>query len=272
MTTSAQDLLRSPIVLLHGATSSARVWDPLLPRLNLKHRVFAPTLAGHRGGPPLPEGPTGVVERIVDAACQQLDDAAIETPHVVGNSLGGWVALELARRGRAKSVLALAPAGAWRSDRDLLRMLALFRGAAAFARAKQAPNLAARKRVRRVLLRLMAEHADRMTPAQVAAAFEDIAGCTGLPDILDGARHNGRINPVTEVECRVCIAWGLNDRMLPFMRYGAPMLAAVPAAEFKFLPGVGHVPMIDDPVLVADTILAFAEATDSRLRPSLEDR
>jgi pimeloyl-ACP methyl ester carboxylesterase len=64
----------------------------------------------------------------------------------------------------------------------------------------------------------------------------------------------------------VRIVWGLNDRMLPFMRYGAPMLAAVPAAEFKLLPDVGHVPMIDDPVLIANAILDFVEQTDSDLK------
>ena len=122
------------------------------------------------------------------------------------------------------------------------------------------PNLAAHKRVRRILLRLMAEHADRMTPAQVAAAFEDMAGCTALPDILDGARDNGPIEPVPDGCCPVRIVWGMNDRMLPFMRYGAPMLVAVPAAEFKLLPGVGHVPMIDDPVLIANTILDFIDS------------
>ena len=160
-------------------------------------------------------------------------------------------------------MLALSPAGAWRSPRDLWRLLVLFRAGAALGRVKEMPNLAARKHVRRILLRLMAEHADRMTPTQVSATFEDIAGCTVLPDILDGARDNGPIEPVPEVGCRVRIAWSLNDRMLPFMRYGAPMLAAVPAAEFKLLPDVGHVPMIDDPVLIANAILDFVEGTDS---------
>jgi pimeloyl-ACP methyl ester carboxylesterase len=160
--------------------------------------------------------------------------------------------------------LALSPAGAWRSPRDLRRLLLLFRAGAALGRIKDMPNLVKRKRVRRILLLLMAEHADRMTPEQVAAGFEDIAGCTALPEILDGARHNGPIKPIPDVDCRVRIAWGLNDRMLPFMRYGAPMLAAVPAAEFKLIPGVGHVPMIDDPMLTAQTILELVERTDSQ--------
>ena len=77
------------IVLLHGATSSGRVWEPVLPMLSARHRVFTPTLAGHRGGPPLPPAPARVVSRIVDTMCQQLDEAAIDTAHLVGNSLGG---------------------------------------------------------------------------------------------------------------------------------------------------------------------------------------
>jgi pimeloyl-ACP methyl ester carboxylesterase len=183
----------APIVLLHGATSSAKAWDALIPPLGEKYRVFAPTLAGHCDGPPLPAGDAGVVHRIVDSTCRQLDEAAIDTAHIVGNSLGGWVALELARRGRAKSVLALSPAGAWRSPRDLRRLLVVFRAGAALAGANYMSQLVAHKRARRILLRLMAEHSDRLTLAQVAAMFQDMAACSALPDILDGARNNGPI-------------------------------------------------------------------------------
>ena len=81
----------TPVVLIHGATSCARAWDPLLAMLSPKCRIFVPTLAGHRGGPPLVTGPVGVVDRIVDDMCRQLDDAAIDTAHIVGNSLAGEV-------------------------------------------------------------------------------------------------------------------------------------------------------------------------------------
>jgi pimeloyl-ACP methyl ester carboxylesterase len=131
-------------------------------------------------GRPRGSGGEASMLRVVNSTRQQ------STARIVGNSLGGWVALEPARRGRAQSVLALSPAGVWRSPRDLRRLLVLFRAGAALGRVKDMPNLAAHKRVRRILLLLMAEHADRMTPAQVAAAFKDIAGCTALPEILDG--------------------------------------------------------------------------------------
>lgn len=263
MSTEMTERDRAPIVLLHGATASARVWDPLLPALGEQYRVLAPTLAGHRGGPSIPSGPTGVVQRIVDALCRQLDDVGVETAHLAGNSLGGWVALELARRGRARSVLAFSPAGAWRSQRDLIRLLTVFRVGAVLARVKGLPKIAERKRVRRILFAFMAEHADRMTLGQTEATFGDIEGCVALPEIIRGAASNGAMQLLPSGVCPVRIAWGLNDRMLPFMRYGAPMLLGLPGAEFEFLPDVGHVPMIDDPVLVADTILEFVNRIDS---------
>jgi hypothetical protein len=100
--------------------------------------------------------------------------------------------------------LALSPADAWRSLGDLRRLLVLFRAGAALGRVNDMPNLAAHKRVRRILLLLMAEHAERMTPAQVAATFEDIARCAALPEILDGARDNRPIKPIPDVGWSIC--------------------------------------------------------------------
>lgn len=248
-----------PLVLLHGATSSARVWEPLLPALEVHHHVFVPTLAGHCGGPPLSVPPALVVQGIIDSMCRQLDSAGIETAHFVGNSLGGWIALELARRGRASSVLAFSPAGAWRLPRDLTRMLVIFQIGSKLRTTAPFHKLLANKTLRRLVLRLVAEHADRMTPAQVTAMLEDAAGCAVLPDLLAGARDAGPISAFAELTCPVRIAWGWHDRTLPFMRYGAPILAALPGAELVMLPDVGHVPMIDDPALTAQIILDFVE-------------
>lgn len=247
-----------PIVLLHGATSSARIWQPLLPNLTSRHRVVVPTLAGHRGGPSIPNGGGTTLERIVDDMCRQLDEAGIPTAHLVGNSLGGWVALELARRGRANSVLALSPAGGWTRAVDLQRMLLIFRVAGALRRSKAMPRIAADPRRRRMLLRAMAEHADRLTTAQTAAIFEDMAECDVLAELIGGARESGPIKTLS-APCPIRVVWGALDRTLPFARYGRPMVAALPGAELEVLAGVGHVPMIDDPAATADAILRFIE-------------
>ena len=95
---------------LHGITDTWRTWELVLPALERHHEVLAPTLAGHAGGPPLGEITDGALADAVELA---MDEAGFETAHLVGNSLGGYVALQLAARGRARSVVAFAPAGGW---------------------------------------------------------------------------------------------------------------------------------------------------------------
>jgi pimeloyl-ACP methyl ester carboxylesterase len=101
---------KSPLVLLHPVTSSGRIWQDVVPLLSEYHEVHAPTLLGHRGGPAIQRRPVRVSD-MVDAAERYLDEHGLARPHLAGNSLGGWVAIELARRGRAASVCAFSPAG-----------------------------------------------------------------------------------------------------------------------------------------------------------------
>jgi pimeloyl-ACP methyl ester carboxylesterase len=97
-----------PLVLIHGFTGTRRLWDPMLEQLERSHDVLAVNLAGHVGGPELNDIPVSV-DALVDAVERDLDEAGFDTAHLVGNSLGGWIALELAARGRARSVVALSP-------------------------------------------------------------------------------------------------------------------------------------------------------------------
>ncbi len=112
-----------PLVCLHGFMDTWRTWEIVLPELERRHDVLALTLAGHTGGPPI-EGEISVGV-IVDAVERTMDEAGFEIAHIVGDSLGGYVALELASRGRAATVVALAPAGGWakgdESYKELLR-------------------------------------------------------------------------------------------------------------------------------------------------------
>lgn len=246
----------TPLVLLHGMTSSWRAWRPILPMLERHHEVYALTMPGHLGGPPMPEGVPVTIEAVVDALCVSLDELGLDAPHVVGNSLGGWVALELARRGRASSVVALSPAGAWAMPLDMYRLLSLFRFGAVIAGWGPMQRLAATVPfLRRALMRSISEHADRYSGDEVEILFDDMAGCTVLGPLLARATADGPIRSFEEVPCPVRIAWAGSDRTIPFRSYGRPMLEAVPGADFVVLPGVGHVPMVDNPELVAWTIL-----------------
>jgi pimeloyl-ACP methyl ester carboxylesterase len=245
-----------PLVLFHGATATWRIWRPVLAGLERHHRTYAPTLAGHRGRAVLDCPPQQVVNRIVDDAERYLDDVGIDSAHLAGNSLGGWVALELARRGRARSVVALSPAGAWELPRDLDRLLRRFRTGARLGAWPIVQRLCRIDEVRRLALRATCARGDLIPVDAAADMFDDLAGCSVLPALLAGARDAGPIAPFVDVQCPVRIAWAERDRTIPFKSYGRPMLAAIPGAELVTMPGVGHVPTYDDPGLVVDTILA----------------
>ncbi len=127
------------MVCIHGFTDTWRTWELVLPALERHHEVLAPTLAGHAGGPSFDVGAGG--EGIIDALEAAMDEAGFERAHLVGNSLGGFAAIRLAQRGRAETVVALAPAGGWAAEdesyRDTMAHFAtaqeLVRGAAPYA-------------------------------------------------------------------------------------------------------------------------------------------
>jgi pimeloyl-ACP methyl ester carboxylesterase len=245
-----------PLLLLHGLGGTWRVWLPVLAQLEAHHRVFAPTLPGHAGADVLPAGSAISLASIVDVLERQLDEREIDRAHIAGNSLGGWLALELARRGRALSVVALAPGGAWRSA---LRMAAVlgamrlsFRLTARLT--GHAAGIAARPRTRRLLLASQVAHPERFDPAELRRSLAS-ANAQPIVDPLLAVLMSAPLAPLANPGCHVRVAWGEEDRVIPFAAYGAPLLERVPGAELVMLPGVGHVPMSDAPELVARTIL-----------------
>jgi pimeloyl-ACP methyl ester carboxylesterase len=252
----------SGLVLLHGVSMSWRVWKPVIPMLVARHDVFAPTLAGHRGGPGLLPGASPGIGAVADALCDQLDRAGMDTPHVVGNSLGGWIALELARRGRARSVTAFSPAGSWRTNSDLARLILMFRMA---HRAMSSPFLApftSNRTVRRASLRRLMAHPERVPEHEMVEMTADFEQCPMFAALATGSARLHRIEPLDIAQCPVHIAWAQRDRLIPYRRFGRPLHELVPGAQFSMLPGVGHVPMYDDPKLIARTILEMTTRLD----------
>ena len=106
------------VVLLHGLNASGDAWQDVVPLLRSYHEVYAPTAIGHRGGPPVQRRPA-TIRDVVDWAERYLDEQDLQHPHLVGHSMGGFVAIELARRGRAATVCALSPGGFWSSGDGL---------------------------------------------------------------------------------------------------------------------------------------------------------
>jgi pimeloyl-ACP methyl ester carboxylesterase len=242
-----------PLVLLHGILNSERAWRRVIPLLSPEHDVVALTALGHNGGPRPTSRPV-VLEDLIDATERQLDELGFEQVHLAGNSLGGWMALELARRGRAKSVCALSPAGFWDDSLEAERervFKVLLRARKETPRARRImPLLARSARFRRWALRDIAVHGDRVSQEEFLEMADDTIGCY-IAEELIAPGH--RLAPV-EVGCPVTIAWSTEDRFFPSAVYRGPGESFVPSARVIVLEDTGHVPMMDDPKLVAETI------------------
>jgi pimeloyl-ACP methyl ester carboxylesterase len=247
-----------PVVLLHGLGMSERVWDDVRPVLARHHDVVALTALGHRGGAAAARRPVTVAD-LVDHAERALDERGLARPHLAGNSLGGWMAIELARRGRARTVCAISPAGFWAAgtpeQHDGTRILRAVRLRTRLSRPLPLPLVLRAPLARRVALRDIAAHGERRTPAQVIEAADDLLGCTIFDDLLTTGEE---IAPLHPLPCPVTLAWAAQDAIVPLAVNGAVGWARLPEARFTVLPGAGHVAMADDPEAVARTILLTA--------------
>ena len=141
----------SPLLLLHGFTGTWRAWDLVLPALERRHDVLAPTLAGHAGGPALNGNLSDSV--LADHVEQAMDQAGFETAHIAGNSLGGRIALEAAADGLVGSATTLSPAAFWWGAPDFVYVRTVFTWLTTSANlmAPIVPRLARSPRARRVM-------------------------------------------------------------------------------------------------------------------------
>jgi pimeloyl-ACP methyl ester carboxylesterase len=244
-----------PLLLIHGIGSRRQVWAPVLDRLTPRREVVALDLPGFGDAPTQPPLGTpagvGALTRIVSCF---LDELGLERPHIAGNSLGGWISLELAKRGRARSVTVLSPAGFYNRREATFARVSL-RSTVRIARllAPRADRLMVSPLARVLAFSQFVARPRRLSPAEAAASLRALASApwfdeTLLAVVLDRFRDGEQISvPVT-------IAWGEKDRLLlpRQVRHAARL---IPRARIVILRGCGHVPMYDDPDQVANVLL-----------------
>ncbi len=244
---------------LHGFVDTWRTWELVLPALERRHDVLAPTLAGHAGGPAI-DGAVGVAA-LADAVERQMDEAGFEIAHLVGNSLGGYIALRLAARGRARSVVALAPAGGWAPGDGSYRELLAFQASLheqVKAAARHAEAVLATADGRRRATRLLTTSFEHIPPELLAHQLRGVAACDAALDLIDGAMRAGWSLEPERITCPVRIVWGTDDRLLPWPRAAARYRDDwLPHADWVELEGVGHCPQLDVPLETAQLILGF---------------
>jgi pimeloyl-ACP methyl ester carboxylesterase len=264
---------RGPLVLVHGAAGASwRDFAPLLPLLGKHREVVALRTPGHYEAPDLPANADLSLEAFVDRLEEELDRRGLEQPDVVGDSTGGLMAIELGRRGRARAVVAISPAGMWSDDeareaeRNLMRAYRLGR------RVLPLGVMLARTSGGRWLLfdSMLGTRGAKLTGEDAGHVLRALAGSRITPDFIKANKDERGVlmtvkNP-TEVRCPVLLIWGERDRLLP-AEQGHRWKDALPEAELEELAGVGHHPQFDEPERVAELILEFlgrpAAASDS---------
>jgi pimeloyl-ACP methyl ester carboxylesterase len=253
-----------PLLLIHGIGSSRRCWAPVIALLAAGHDVLAIDLPGFGESPPLPWAVPRTVPALVDAVERQLDALGLDTVHVAGNSMGGWIALELARRGRANSVVAISPAGLGtpaenrRSRLTLLALRAVARGLASVADPVCRPAS-----LRTLVCGLTCARPWRLDAGEAAYALRALAAAPGFRATLDWLfSHNAE--GIEAISVPVTVLWGARDAILS-PRQADRFKAAIPDCELHRLAGLGHIPMSDDPPLIARSILAVTGGGVERL-------
>jgi pimeloyl-ACP methyl ester carboxylesterase len=228
----------------------------VVDRLARAHEVLAVSLPGYGESPALEGEPT--VPALVDAVEREMDAAGWDTAHVAGNSMGGWITAELAARGRARTAVAIDPAGLW-TPKELHYSRGLLRRSHRTARAL-APK--ADRFMSNPLLRALAfgqvQSRGWKTDAEEAAyAIRVYAHSPSFLKTLDWIEDNHAMpRDLGAIDCPFLVIWGTWDLLLP-ARQAKRWERLVPGAEVRLLPRLGHVPMADDPDLVAGLIEDF---------------
>ena len=183
----------------------------------------------------------------------------IATAHLVGNSLGGHLALLLAARGRARSVVALAPAGGWDGPFPpelLARQRALLDAAGAVA--PHAAAIAATPEGRRRATELIVSDGADLPPELVAHLMLGVAACPRGHDLLAAAADADWTLDAARIECPVRVVWGTADRLLPWPAAAARFRRDwLPHADWVELAGVGHCPQLEAPLETTQLVLGL---------------
>jgi pimeloyl-ACP methyl ester carboxylesterase len=245
---------------MHGIGSQWQVWSPVLERLAAEHDVIAVDLPGFGDSPPPPYEPPPGAPQLGALVVGFLDELGLESAHVAGHSLGGWVALELARLGRARTVTALAPAGLWRraGARFVDTSLRVNRGGARLL-GPAMRALMARPRGRALLSGQMVARPDRLPAGAALDASRAMAAAPAF-DAVRNAMRAGRFRHGDDIRVPVTVAFPEHDRLLT-RRLAQRREELPPQTRFVTLRGCGHAPTWDDPEQSARVLL---EGSDPR--------
>ncbi|WP_067673914.1 alpha/beta fold hydrolase [Nocardia miyunensis] len=258
-----------PLLLLHGFMLSPHCWESVAQRLSNTCEVYAPALCGHWGGPEF-EGWYMDVATLADQVENQLDELGWRTCHIAGNSLGAWVGFELARRGRARTLTAIAPAGGWASPslmqiRVGLKFLSLVPMVRVGRRVGNTVGLSAP--ARQFAAMILSRNTSAVPRRLVEAALISAMNCSAMLPLLAGGLRMPALGDLSTLRTPVRLLMCENDRVIPNQPYAQRFLQELPESADRILVhGVGHVPMLEAPDRIATLIAEHVFASRSHMR------
>lgn len=245
-----------PVVLLHGIGHRRQAWSPIFDTLAGDYDVIAFDLAGFGQSPALPTSMPYDMDHVCSHLTANFQSLGIDRPHVVGNSLGGAIALELGARDAARSVTALSPAGFFGPAN---RFIALAQLIALRAVSLASPDVVLRavsatSLGRRIIGSALYAHPERV---DAAATLGDARAMKASKAFERVALSAMRYRFSRKISVPTTVVWGTRDRLLPYAQ-SATARERLPEAEHVGLVDAGHVPMVDQPDkivrLISETI------------------
>ena len=252
-----------PMVLLHPFMMSQNVWKQVAPLIaeTGRYEVFAPTMPGHNGGV---KGRFFLdTAEMADDVERRMDALGWETAHIVGNSLGGWVAFELERRGRARTLTGIAPAGGWSHFTPAkFEIVGKFlAGLPVWLTAKALGQKARHLPFARQLASVpVSAKADGLSDADLIDIIDDVSHCPAYYHLLVKALLLPGLRELANGSAPTHLVICEKDRVLPHPRFTRHFTTQLPKdTQITHLEGVGHIPMFEAPRRIADLIVGFAD-------------
>lgn len=261
-----------PLLFVHGLSGCWQNWLENIPHFAATHRVVAVDLPGF-GASPMPREPISIpgYARFLERLCDAL---SIDAAAVVGNSMGGYIAAELAISSpqRVERLMLVSAAGitAEHLHRDGVMAGARVVAAVASRAAARHASFARRRGLRRLALQFVVRHPERLS-APIAHELMEGSGKPGFLPAMEAIVEHRISERLPQIACPTFVLWGKDDRVIPArdaQRFGA----LIPDVRVVVLPDTGHVAMLERPGRFNTLLEAFlSEAPGERVASAEAD-